>query len=276
VLQAGYDAALGDYAPLTRFDRVGRALPFVAQRVGGYGGYARASVADALGEARSRAEMVEAARLDHVLFLNRGGVFEAVPLPAEAQLAPAFHVGVADLDGDGSEDVFLAQNFFATEPETPRYDAGRGLWLKGDGAGGLRPVPGHESGIRVYGDQRGAALSDYDGDGRVDLVVSQNGASARLFRNEGATPGLRVRLVGPPQNPYAVGASIRILYEEGRGPLREVKAGSGYWSQDDPIQVLGLREPPRAIWVRWPGGEESEHPVSPGAREVRARWPGSG
>jgi hypothetical protein len=275
VLQAGYDDTFGDYAPLTTFDRVGRALPFVRQRVGGYGGYARATIADVLGEARSRAEVIEAARLDHALFLNRGDRFEVVPLPPEAQLAPAFYAGVADFDGDGSEDVFLAQNFFATEPETPRYDAGRGLWLKGDGAGGLEPVPGQQSGIRVYGDQRGAALSDYDGDGRVDLIVSQNGGPARLFRNEGAAPGLRVRLAGPPENPYAVGASIRVLYDEGGGPVREVKAGSGYWSQDDPIQVLGLRDRPRAIWVRWPGGEESEHSVPAGALEVRVPWPGS-
>ncbi len=275
VLQAGYDGAHGDYAPLTTFDRVGRALPFVRQRIGGYGAYARATIADVLGEGRSRVEVVEAARLAHTLFLNRGNRFEAVPLPPEAQLAPAFYAGVADFDGDGSEDVFLAQNFFPTEPETARYDAGRGLWLRGDGAGGLEPVPGQRSGIRVYGDQRGAALSDYDGDGRVDLIVSQNGAPARLFRNEGAVPGLRVRLVGPPQNPYAVGASIRVLYDEGSGPVREVKAGSGYWSQDDPIQVLGLRERPRAIWVRWPGGEESEHTVPAEALEFRIPWPDS-
>jgi hypothetical protein len=275
VLQAGHDEALGDYAPLTGFGRVGRALPFMAQRVGGYGGFARATVAQALGEGRSRAKVVEAARLDHVLFLNRGRRFEAVPLPPEAQLAPAYHAGVADFDGDGAEDVFLAQNFFATEPETPRYDGGRGLWLKGDGAGGLEPVPGQVSGIRVYGDQRGAALSDYDGDGRVDLIVSQNGGPARLFRNEGAVPGLRVRLVGPPRNPNAIGASIRVLYEEGTGPVREVKAGSGYWSLDDPIQVLGLRERPRAIWVRWPGGEESEHSVPANVLEVSVPWPSS-
>jgi len=72
-------------------------------------------------------------------------------------------VGVADLDGDGHEDVFLAQNFFPTDLATPRYDAGRGLVLRGKGDGTLEPVPGQVSGILVYGDQRGAALADYDG-----------------------------------------------------------------------------------------------------------------
>ena len=126
----------------------------------------------------------------------------------------------------------------------------------------------------MYGDQRGAAFADYDGDGRIDLVVSQNGAPAKLFRNEGAVPGLRVRLIGPAGNPYAVGAALRLVYTDGRrGPVREVKAGSGYWSQDDPVQVLGRAGEVRAVWVRWPGGAETEVPAEPGAREITVRSP---
>ena len=67
----------------------------------------------------------------------------------------------------------------------------------GTARGASEPVPGQESGIKVYGEQRGAALCDYDHDGRMDLVVTQNGDQTRLFHNVGAKPGLRVRLVGP-------------------------------------------------------------------------------
>ena len=61
---------------------------------------------------------------------------------------------MGDLDGDGNEDVVLTQNIFAINPEMPRCDAGRGLWLRGDGTGKLTAVSGQESGIKVYGEQR--------------------------------------------------------------------------------------------------------------------------
>jgi len=164
--------------------------------------------------------------------------------------------------------VFLSQNFFANEPGTPRLDAGRGLLLLGNGKGGLRPVPGQESGIKVYGEQRGAAVADIDEDGRVDLAVGQNGAGTRLFRNAGAKPGLRVRLVGPEGNPKAIGAVVRLKFGQRYGPVREIHAGSGYLSQDSTTVVLGMAEPPSDLWVRWPGGKVTENKIPQGVREI--------
>ena len=212
--------------------------------------------------------VVSANTLTSMVFLNRGQRFEARPLPLEAQLAPAFATVVADFDGDGLEDLFLSQNFFAYQPQTTRSDAGRGLLLYGDGAGGFRPVPANESGIRIYGEQRGAAAADYDGDGRADLVVTQNGNQSCLFHNLGAKPGLRVRLRGPKGNPHGLGAVIRLEYGGRLGPAREVHGGSGYWSQDSPTQVMGIAQAPVGIWVRWPGGKTILASIPTAAREI--------
>ncbi|HEV8613460.1 MAG TPA: FG-GAP-like repeat-containing protein, partial [Gemmatimonadales bacterium] len=275
LLLARDDSRLGGLAPLASFARLSRAVPDIAARLRTFHAYADATMEQVLGPAFKSALRLGANTFDHLLWLNRGDHFEPHPLPLEAQLAPAFAPVVADFDGDGFEDLVLSQNFFPTDLGTPRYDAGRALLLRGDGKGGFTPVPGQRSGLLVYGDQRGAAASDYDGDGRVDLVITQNGAATRLFRNQGATPGLRVMLQGPPENPHAIGAALRLKLGDRWGSLREVQSSSGYWSVNGATQVLGLSGRPTALEVRWPDGRKSEVPVPPGAHELRVTVPPS-
>ena len=265
VIEARYDEFTRSMVPVRGLLTLAGGLPFLRSRIQGFEHYGQLGVNEILEQPADLLPTVEATTLAHTVFINRGGSFEAFDLPREAQLAPAFHVGVADMDGDGHEDVFLSQNLFALRGEAERNDAGRGLWLRGDGTGALTPVPGQRSGITVYGEQRGAAFADYDGDGRVDVLVSQNGAGTKLYRNTGAKPGLRVRLRGSEENPAAIGAAIRLESGGTRGPLREVRAAGGYWSQDDPVQVMGLAgDPasgPTAVWVRWPDGSETVTPL---------------
>src|SRR4029079_2492998 len=120
-----------------------------------YTGFASANVTNALGDKWNSIKEVRATTLDSTTFLRRGTRFEPRPLPREAQLAPAFAVCVGDADGDSHEDVFLSQNFFAVNADGTRLDAGRGLWLRGTGDGKLVPMPGQDSGVKVYGEQRG-------------------------------------------------------------------------------------------------------------------------
>jgi hypothetical protein len=268
-IEAYYDPVLKKDVTERQLDFLAKAMPFLRARFTSHLAFGRVSVQEALGEQGKAAQRLDATWLESTVFLNRGDRFEARVLPVEAQMAPAFAICAGDLDGDGREDLFLSQNFFAVQPETPRYDAGRGLWLRGDGRGGFTAVPGQESGILVYGEQRGAALGDFDRDGRVDVAVAQNSAETKLYRNAGAKPGLRVRLAGPAGNADAVGAMLRLRSGAASGAVREIHAGSGYWSQDSAVQVLAMPDGPAKLWIRWPGGmgtNEVEVPV--GAREV--------
>ncbi|HKS38407.1 MAG TPA: FG-GAP-like repeat-containing protein [Verrucomicrobiae bacterium] len=268
IVEAYYDEGLAADVPLRSLRALGAALPWVQEKYESHAAYGKASLSEVVGEKLRSAGVVEVRALGSMVFLNRRGGFQARTLPLEAQLAPGFAVCTGDYDGDGNEDIFLSQNFFATNPDQPRQDAGRGLWLQGDGRGGFKAVPGQESGVRVYGEQRGAALCDYDADGRVDLAVTQNGAETKLYRNVGAKAGLRVRLKGPEGNPRGLGARLRLVAGERRGPVREVHGGSGYWSQDAAVQVMGMVESPTQIEVQWPGGKTTKTPIPAGAKEI--------
>ena len=272
LLEAQFDTVVNGIVPLASFSRVSAASPLIRQKIQSFSEYSTTTVDRLLGSKVPGAARLEMNSIKHLVFINRGPKFDAAPLPTAAQLAPAFYAGVADFNGDGREDILLSQNFFPTDTDTPRYDAGLGLLLLGDGAGGFAPLSNRASGISVYGDQRGAAFADFNGDGKLDIAISQNGAATKLYQNVTAKPGLSVRLVGPAANPFAIGALIRIRYDDRRlGPAREVQAGSGYWSLNSPTQVMGLAGDPESVWVRWPDGTTSETVVRKGQRKIRVQ-----
>ncbi len=273
VIEASHDDSLKRFAPRRRLDVLAKALPSLQSVFPTYREYSEATIEAVLRPWSSRVRHLEVTTLATTVFFNRTNRFEALALPLEAQLSPVFAINLADFDGDGDNDLFLGQNFFATEPETPRLDAGRGLLLLNNGRGHFQPVAGQQSGIKIYGEQRGAATADFDHDGRTDLVVAQNGAATRLFKNVGGKPGLRVRLSGPPENPDAVGASVCLVFPNRLGPVREVHAGSGYWSQDSAVMILGTDEHPSQVSVRWPGGATTITPIPTTAREINIRQP---
>ncbi len=248
-------------------------LPDLSQRFPTHASYGQANLREILGSKWITARHVEAAELESAVFLNRGDHFERIALPREAQVSPAVSVHVADLDGDGIEDLFLCQNAFGIQSDITRDDSGLGLWLRGQGNGHFSAIDSSTSGIRIEGDQRAAALGDFNHDGRVDIAVAQNNGPTRLFANQLAKPGLRVVLAGPPANPDAIGARLRILYPDGRrGPCREIHAGSGTGSVDAPVQIMGLGRPPKSLWIRWPDGAEQEVPLNGEEKELRIPW----
>lgn len=238
-------------------------VPLLASKFPTHQSFAKASVQDILGDRYQTAKTLEATELRSGIFLNHGSRFEWVPLPRDAQLCPVLSINVGDFDGDGIEDLFLSQNFFSAIPENTgqeaisRDDSGRGLWLRGNGNGTFTAVDGSITGIKIYGEQRGAALADFNHDGRMDLCVSQNNGETKLYLNKTGKRGLRVILHGEAGNPEAIGAAMRVRYSEGRlGPCRTITAGSGYWSESAATQVLGCGQTPGALWIRWPGGRE--------------------
>lgn len=93
--------------------------------------------------------------------------------------------------------------------------------------------------------------TDFNGDGRVDLLTAQNNDRVKLHLNLTGKPGLRVRLKGAGENVQAIGASIRLEQNGSLGPKREIRLGSGYWSQDGLVQLFVVGDSKAKLHIRW-------------------------
>src|SRR5258707_13272138 len=95
------------------------------------------------------------------------------------------------------------------------------------------------------------------------------------MHNRAATPGLRVRLSAGADNPLGIGARVRLLSSGRAGPVRELHAGSGYWSMDGATTVIARPRPSQtdSLWVRWPGGRVQTVPLAIDQRELSVRAP---
>jgi enediyne biosynthesis protein E4 len=102
---------------------------------------------------------------------------------------------------------------------------------------------------------RGMALGDFDNDGSVDVLISQNNAAPVLLRNNVGRQNhwLGLRLIGTKANIDAIGA--KVTYRSGDFERHKFKVGGGsYLSSHDPRIVLGLGQRTKLDWleVQWP------------------------
>jgi hypothetical protein len=104
---------------------------------------------------------------------------------------------------------------------------------------------------------RGAAYADIDNDGDLDLLITTNGGTAVLLRNDGATNhSLRFKLVGTRSNRDGIGAVVRV-HSGSDQQWQMLRSGSGYLSQSELVLTFGLGADPQTseVEVQWPSGQ---------------------
>lgn len=106
-------------------------------------------------------------------------------------------------------------------------------------------------------DSRGVGVADFNGDGRLDMVINNNNETPFLYLNNLSKSGNSVvlKLVGAQSNRDAIGACVR-LTAAGKTMTRLVEAGSGYASEAWLPVHFGLGNADRvdAIEITWPSG----------------------
>ncbi|PYV92059.1 MAG: hypothetical protein DMG05_05630 [Acidobacteria bacterium] len=207
--------------------------------------------------------------LDRLYHNNADGTFDDVTLESQIGNQPflysGFGMGFVDFDNDGALDIFVANGHILDNIELFQHEvtyAEPKLMFRNVGGGRFENVSSQLgsdfSRPRV---SRGTALGDYDNDGDLDLLVSNNGQSPELLRNEGGNLNnwITLRLRGVQSNRDGIGARVKVV-AGGLVRIMDAKGGTSYQSAHDPRIHFGLgtREKVDLVQIRWPSGKIDE------------------
>jgi len=164
-------------------------------------------------------------------------------------------VGIADLDNDGSPEIFSVTGGIYPEVNE-NYDTPR-LVFRSLGKGRFEELLGQAGpGVDALHSSRGCAFGDFDNDGDIDIVIVNHNEPPSLLRNDvsAAHHWLKVKLMGVQSNRSAIGGRVTLRYGD-RIQAQEVLSQSSYLSMSDTRLHFGLGSAAMAdVEIRWPSG----------------------
>ncbi|HVA46662.1 MAG TPA: CRTAC1 family protein [Pirellulales bacterium] len=202
----------------------------------------------------------------NTLFRNDGGgKFAEVSDAAGLETFWPWGIAVGDFDNDGYEDTFVPSGMgypFFYWPNYLMMNNGDGTFRDRAAEEGIEPpregtlLPDRVRDREAPRSSRCAATADFNGDGRLDLVVNNFNDRPYYFQNHFPDRHyVSFRLRGVRSNRDAIGAVVRL--QLGKQTLvRQVQCAGGYLSQSSKTLHFGLGDAERLerVEIRWPSG----------------------
>lgn len=223
----------------------------------------------AIGNFANEMNALYVAQRDSLVFADEA-IKEGVG-PASQKLLK-FGLFFFDYDLDGRLDILTANGHL--DPEINRVDSlqqyrqpAQLFWNRGDKKGmGFEAVPAAKCSPDLLKPivGRGSAFADIDGDGDLDVVLTQIGGPPLLLRNDQrlGQHWLRLKLVGTKSNRDAIGAWVKMRVA-GHTLSRQVMPTRSYLSQSELPVTFGLGKADKvdSMEILWPSGTKQK--VSP-------------
>jgi len=217
-------------------------------------------------------------RLEEVVFGNTffknlgGGKFKEMSDRANLETFWPWGIATGDFDNDGHEDVFIPSGMgypFYYWPNQLLMNNGDETFSDRAEELGIEPperglyLDEQIGGEKACRSSRSAAVADFDGDGRLEIVTNNFNDRPYYFRNQLPRANyVAFRLRGTRSNRDAIGAVVR-LYAGKEVMTRQVCPVGGYLAQSSKTVHFGLGKRTRIdrVEIRWPSGLIQELPA---------------
>jgi hypothetical protein len=230
-----YDAFISKYLPVSHADTTKKSFPVhtrdeinkqmisMRAKFKNFTSYANVTMDQLFTpEEMKGAIQLHANTLYSMLIRNEGnGKFSMEPLPVAAQSGLIEAMVVEDYDGDGNLDIIINGNDYGTDVSYGRMDALDGLYLKGDGNGGFKPLSILQSGIYIPGNGKAMAqLKNREGGNLI--AATQNNGHLKVFASRYPVKSIAFE-------PGDISATV--FYKDGKKQKRELYYGYSFLSQ---------------------------------------------
>ncbi|MBJ6366999.1 VCBS repeat-containing protein [Snuella sedimenti] len=173
----------GELYPLRGRECSSNQMPFIKKKFPTYHDFASAKLVDVYGEEKIQSALhYKATSFATSYFENKGnGTFIKKQLPNQVQTTAITNIISEDIDEDGNLDLVLLGNMYGFEVETPRQDAGYGLYMKGGGKGNFNPIAPFDSGLYVFGNVSDAKFIKMIG-GKKTIIIAKNNEAVQFVQ----------------------------------------------------------------------------------------------